>query len=194
MLVLTPTFAHAGSRSADMATSSLSNRATDFVSVNTTVDAMMWARDEVDLVVLAGTSSPTVQFWDGAETVANGVINGGTGDWLNLETNWTNASGTANSSWLNDVAVFAAKPGLVTIPEPISFTGMKFMTDGYQIDTTIDGSLQLIGSPTITTDLFVTAKIGAPLTGGGGITKMGSGTLILSGLKCPTTGPTTVNG
>lgn len=40
--------------------------------------------------VVVGTS---VLFWDGAQTVANNVVNGGSGDWNTTATNWTNASG-----------------------------------------------------------------------------------------------------
>jgi autotransporter-associated beta strand protein len=148
--------------------------------------------NEVDLLVLAGTGAPAVQFWDGPNIAANGVIDGGTGNWGNFTTNWTNASGAANSSWLDGVSVFAGNAGTVSVAEPIYFAGMEFMTNGYQINATTFGSLQLIGSPTITTDMNVTATIGAPLGGVGGITKMGSGTLILSGLNAYT-GPTTVN-
>src|SRR5439155_15389763 len=57
----------------------------------------------------------------------------------------------------------------------------EFMTSGYQIDAAGEGSLQLIGSPTITTEDGVTATINATLAGAGGITKEGVGTLVLSG-------------
>jgi outer membrane autotransporter protein len=137
--------------------------------------------NEVDLLVLAGTGAPAVQFWDGPNIVANGVIDGGTGNWDNFTTNWTDAAGAANSSWLNGMAVFAGNFGTVTVTDSIFFTGLEFMTDGYHIDAGVEGSLNLIGSPTITTDLDVTATISAPLYGDGGITKEGAGTLVLSG-------------
>jgi outer membrane autotransporter protein len=137
--------------------------------------------NEVDLLVLAGPFPPSVQFWDGPNTTPNGVIDGGTGDWDNFRTNWTDASGNNNSSWLNGMAVFAGTAGIVTVTQPIFFAGMEFMTDGYQIDQGAEGSLNLIGSPTITTDAGVTATINATLNGAGGITKEGPGTLILSG-------------
>jgi outer membrane autotransporter protein len=136
---------------------------------------------EVDLLVLAGPLPSSVQFWDGPNTTPNGVIDGGTGNWDNFTTNWTDASGNNNSSWLNGVAVFAGTAGTVTVTQPIFFAGLEFMTNGYQIDQGVEGSLNLIGSPIITTDAGVTATINATLAGAGGITKEGVGTLILNG-------------
>jgi outer membrane autotransporter protein len=136
---------------------------------------------EVDLLVLAGLLPPSVQFWDGPHTTPNGVIDGGTGNWNNFTTNWTDASGNANSSWLNGVAVFAGTAGTVTVTQPIFFAGLEFMTSGYQINQGAEGSLNLIDSPIITTDAGVTATINAPLAGEGGITKDGAGTLVLNG-------------
>jgi outer membrane autotransporter protein len=137
--------------------------------------------NEVDVLVLAGPLPASVQFWDGTDTEGNGIIDGGTGEWDNFTTNWTDASGDTNSSWLNGVAVFAGTAGTVTVTAPIFFAGMEFMTDGYQIDQGGEGSLNLIGSPIITTDAGVTATINAPLAGEGGISKEGVGTLILGG-------------
>jgi outer membrane autotransporter protein len=137
--------------------------------------------NEVDLLVLAGPLSASVQFWDGPNTRSNGVIDGGTGEWNNFTTNWTDETGNNNSSWQNGVAVFAGTAGTVTVTQPIFFTGMEFMTNGYQIDQGAEGSLNLIGSPTITTESGVTATINAVLAGAGGITKEGVGTLILNG-------------
>jgi outer membrane autotransporter protein len=148
--------------------------------------------NEVDLLVLAGPLAPSVQFWDGLNIEGNGVIDGGTGSWDNFTTNWTDASGNNNSSWMNGVAVFAGTAGTVTVTQPIFFTGMEFMTSGYQIDQGVEGSLNLIGWLTITTDPNVTATINATLEGAGGITKEGVGTLILSGANTYL-GITTIN-
>ena len=79
--------------------------------------------NEVDLLVLTGPLVPSVQFWDGPNTVSNGVIDGGTGEWDNFTTNWTDASGNTNSSSLNGVAVFAGTAGTVTVTQPIFFAG-----------------------------------------------------------------------
>jgi autotransporter-associated beta strand protein len=136
--------------------------------------------NEVVLLVLAGLRPPLVQLWDGPNRVPN-VTEGGSGNWDNFTTNWTNASGNNNSSWRNGVAVFAATAGTVTVTQPIFFAGLEFMTDGYQIDQGVRGSLNLIGSPTIRTESGVTATINATLAGAGGISKEGVGTLILNG-------------
>jgi fibronectin-binding autotransporter adhesin len=149
--------------------------------------------NEVDLLVLAGPSPPPVQFWDGPHTTPNGVINGGTGNWDNFTTNWTDSSGNTNSSWQNGMAVFAGSFGIVTVTQPIFFTGMEFMTNGYQIDQGAEGSLNLIGSPVIDTAFDnVTATINATINGEGGITKTGPGTLILNA-ENTYTGITTIN-
>ena len=151
----------------------------DFSASNFTV--ITGFPNEVDLLVLAGPLPLSVQFWDGPNIRSNGVIDGGTGNWDNFTTNWTNASGNTNSSWRNGVAVFAGTAGTVTVTQPIFFAGLEFMTDGYQIDQGVRGSLNLIGSPFITTESDVTATINATLAGAGGITKEGVGTLILNG-------------
>jgi outer membrane autotransporter protein len=149
--------------------------------------------NEVDLLVLAGPLPASVQFWDGMDTEGNGIIDGGTGEWNNFTTNWTDASGDTNSSWQNGTAVFAGTAGTVTVTEPIFFAGLTFMTDGYQIDQGVEGSLNLIGSPVIDTAFAdVTATINATLNGEGGITKEGPGTLILTAENAYL-GTTTIN-
>src|SRR4029077_15142626 len=114
--------------------------------------------NEVDLLVLGGP----LQFWDGPNTTPNGVIDGGTGNWDNFTTNWADQNGNNNSSWQNGTAVFAGTAGIVTVTQPIFFARMEFMTTGYRIDQGVEGSLNLIGSPTIDTAFAdVTATINA---------------------------------
>jgi outer membrane autotransporter protein len=144
---------------------------------------------QVNLLVLAGPVSIT-QFWDGSNTVANGAIDGGSGNWDNFTTNWTNSIGTANSSWQNGTAIFSGSAGTVTLTDQIFFAGMVFMTDGYLIDAAGANSLNLVASPTITVADNVRATIDAPLNGAGGISKEGSGTLVLTGVNTYTGGTT----
>ena len=59
----------------------------------------------------------------------------------------TDQNGNNNSSWQNGMAVFGGTPGIVTVTQSIFFAGMEFMTDGYRIDQGVEGSLNLIGSP-----------------------------------------------
>src|SRR5204862_2293198 len=104
-------------------------------------------------------------FWDGAGQIPN-VVEGGNGLWSNATSeaaNWcTNDTGQVNIPWIDgSVAVFQGTAGTVTVTDTIVFGGMIFHTDGYQIvsDGAIDSILQLMGSPTITTDPGVTATI-----------------------------------
>src|SRR6185436_3057660 len=52
---------------------------------------------QVNLIVSAGGFG--LQFWDGAGTVGNGAIDGGTAIWNNAATNWTAADGAVNAPW-----------------------------------------------------------------------------------------------
>src|SRR4030095_14778885 len=67
---------------------------------------------------------------------------------------------------------------------------MVFMTDGYQIDASGGNSLNLVDSPTITVADSVRATIDAPINGAGGISKEGSGTLVLTGANTYSGGTT----
>jgi autotransporter-associated beta strand protein len=136
---------------------------------------------------LAQAQGPSELFWDGPGEIPS-MVEGGNGFWSNATSelaNWcTDDTGQVNIPWIDgSVAVFQGTAGTVTVTDTIIFGGMKFHTDGYQIvsDGAIDSILQLMGSPTITTDAGVTATIDATLAGAGGITKEGLGTLILSG-------------
>ena len=51
------------------------------------------------------------QYWDGAGTVGNGSIGGGTGTWNGTTTNWTDSGGATNAKWQNGMAVFNAPGG-----------------------------------------------------------------------------------
>lgn len=136
---------------------------------------------------------PEIQFWDGAGTTANGAIGGGSGSWTSGRTNWTNADGTANDSWGGRFAVFQGAAGTVTVDGAINVTGMQFMTDGYVIAAGT-GSLSFTEAQTnVRVDPGVTATIGAGIGGSGGINKLDTGTLILSGVNSYA-GATTVAG
>ncbi|MBB4837361.1 autotransporter-associated beta strand protein [Sphingomonas kyeonggiensis] len=136
---------------------------------------------------------PEIQFWDGAGTSANGAIGGGSGSWSSARTNWTNANGAANDSWGGRFAVFQGAAGTVTVDGAISVTGMQFMTDGYVIAAGT-GSLSLADAQTnIRVDPGVVATISAGIGGSGGINKLDTGTLILSGANSYA-GATTVAG
>ena len=142
-----------------------------------------------------------VQFWDGADAIGNGTVNGGAGMWSAAGTNWTGAPGSAdfNDQWRGSVAVFAGTGGLVKVSGPVGFEGIQFASDGYKIegdDLTLSGdSENNTAASFVTVNGGAIAEIASALTGGAGIglDKFGSGTLILSGANTYT-GATTIKG
>lgn len=133
---------------------------------------------EVNLVV-GGTSGGPTQFWDGNNTTANALIDGGSGAWTTDPTNWTDLDGNFNRAWGGQFAVFQGTAGTVTVEGTVDFIGMQFRTDGYKIvgDTLHTGEADTL----IRVDAGVTAEIAAQVTGDGGLTKDDGGTLVLSG-------------
>ncbi len=131
----------------------------------------------------SGTGVPLVQFWDGADGAPDGVVDGGSGSWTNGANNWTRANGTANDAWNNNFAVFQGAAGIVTVDDAIAFTGMQFITGGYDIAAG-SGALTISGAAaSIRVDPGITADISAVIAGAGGLNKLDSGTLVLSGVN-----------
>ncbi len=129
----------------------------------------------------SGSGVPLVQFWDGVDTNPDGVIDGGSGSWTLAGNNWTRTNGTANDAWNSNFAVFQGAAGTVTVDDVIDFTGMQFVTNGYEIAGGT-GSLTISGaSATIRVDPGATADISAAIGGAGGLNKLDTGTLVLSG-------------
>ena len=145
---------------------------------------------EVDLVVSLGTA----QYWDGTGAVNDGVIGGGSGNWNTSANNWTNASGTVNSTWQNGTAFFAGTGGTVTLAAAISAQGLIFSATGYSITGT-SAALNLSGStPTINvTNPGDSATISAKLTGTSGLRATGAGTLILANASNSYSGGTSIS-
>jgi autotransporter-associated beta strand protein len=124
---------------------------------------------------------PDIQFWDGVNTIADGVIAGGNGSWTNGGANWADMNGNANNVWGGKFAVFAGAAGTVTVDADIALQGLQVMTDGYVI---ADGSGRLVindAATNLRVDPGVTATIAESITGTGGLLKNDTGTLILSG-------------
>ena len=136
---------------------------------------------QVNLVVSAA-GAPT-QFWDGSNTVFDHTVHGGTGTWDNFTTNFTDAQVTVNQSWQNGTAVFSAAPGTVTLGDNILFQGMQFTANGYTLTGAGAFALQPTGTALITANPGVTATITAPISGAGGLTKVGLGLLSLTGVN-----------
>ena len=148
-----------------------------------------------DLVVQTGVanqiniqvSAPNVniRYWDGSQTVANGSVDGGTGNWTAVGTNWTNANGTLNQTWAGDFAVFQGTAGTVTVDGTQLFTGLQFMVDGYNLVNGTAGLLTAVngtgGTTAVRVDPGVTATIGTQINGSGILNKLDTGTLVLNG-------------
>jgi autotransporter-associated beta strand protein len=147
---------------------------------------------QINLVVTA--PGAVVQFWDGTQTVGNGVIEGGTGTW-DTGTNWTGADGLVNAQWANDFAVFGGtSAGVVTVVGTQTTGGLQFALDGYQLVAGANGQLQLEGPTTpVRVDAAATAVLDVPLVGAGALQKLEPGTLVLNGVNSYT-GGTQLNG
>ena len=118
--------------------------------------------------------------WDGGDLLTNGA-QGGSGPW-NTTTRWWN--GFTNATWpatgLVSEAVFAATAGTVTLdPAGLIANRLSFNTTGYLLE---NGHLTLNGSsPSIFTSAGVTTAISSAISGSAGLTKTGTGSLVLGG-------------
>ena len=150
--------------------------------------------------LLAGMPVTSFSFWDGANTGANGAVDGGTATWTATGTHWTVADGSANGAF--DPAallIFAGTPGTVTVDDgagAISIrNGMQFAVDGYAVTGDAIGltgaSVIRVGDGTAAGAGY-TATIAAPLTGTGSLEKTDLGTLVLT-VANTYTGGTLVN-
>ncbi len=135
--------------------------------------------------LLVATPGATVQFWDGNQTVGNGVIDGGNGTWgSNGETHWTDVNGMSNQAWVSSFAVFQGTAGTVTVNGAQNTTGMQFAVDGYSLQNGTAGSLNLVngslGNAALRVDPNATATIGVAINGTGILGKYDAGTLVLN--------------
>jgi autotransporter-associated beta strand protein len=142
-------------------------------------DALSYGSGTVSLLVTLGAA----QYWDGAGTANDSVVSGGTGNWNTTSNNWTNASGSVNSTWGGGTAIFGATAGTVTLTSAISAQGLIFNTTGYVLTSTAAAdTLTLAGTAAqiSVTGAGNTATISAPIAGTGSLTANGVGTLILT--------------
>jgi outer membrane autotransporter protein len=151
---------------------------------------------QVNLVVLG--AGQTMQFWDGANTTANGTIDGGAGTWSSFGSNWTDNAGSANAGWGGSVGIFAgAAGGAVSVSGTVSFDTLQFSTNGYVLS---GGTLSIApasgGAGAFNVDNGIVASIASTIVDGSGtaIVKVGGGTLILSGNNSYTGGTTIAGG
>lgn len=173
-------------------TGTLTNNGMGFGTLPGTVDPTQLTlqtslAQQVNVVLSASGSN--VQFWDGAQTVANGSADGGTGVWTAGTTNWTSVDGLTNSDWQNSFAVFAGAAGNVGVQGTQGITGMQFITDGYVLSDAGGGALSANAATTIIrVDPGVTGTIDVAIGGTGTLQKLDTGTLVLSGANTYTGG------
>lgn len=162
-------------------------------AVGTLYNAPSGSPTQVNLAVVG--AGQNLQFWDGADRTGNGTVDGGAGTWNGGNTNWTGAPGEAglNAPWLGSVGIFQGMAGAVTVAGTQDFDTLQFNSSGYVLsgDALRFG---VAGGGTINTAAGVTTTIGSALIDGTGtsLTKVGSGTLLLSGISSYT-GPTQLN-
>jgi autotransporter-associated beta strand protein len=129
----------------------------------------------------------SVLYWDpsGATTA-----NGGTGTWNTTTSEWRSGSPTGTLvAWSNSAdndAYFPASSGTVTLGTGVTAESLTFNASGYSIagsTLTLSG-----GSGQISVPSGDTATISSALAGSSGLTKVGAGTLTLSGTDTYTGG------
>ncbi|MDR2239913.1 MAG: autotransporter domain-containing protein [Zoogloeaceae bacterium] len=179
----------------------LSGNLLDLTAINTTgsTSAFTFQNDNVNTQInLAVGDTNALNYWDGADTVGNGTMDGGAGDWSVSNANWTNAAGSANGVYDQTAKlVFAGSSGAVSVNSNVSFKGVQFFTDGYTVNNG-GGNIVLndatefqVGQGNTTS--AVTATINAVIEGAGGIVKTDLGTLELKGANTYS-GGTAING
>ncbi|WP_461526414.1 beta strand repeat-containing protein [Prosthecobacter sp.] len=139
--------------------------------------------DTVNQAVNLTATAISAQYWDGGDSVADNVVDGGDGIWTNAGTNWTLADGSNNTSWsasVEKIAVFGgAAGGTVQVQDVVAVNGLQFARN-YTLANS-GGQIQITNAATeMRVDTAVTATVAAPVTGTGGINKTGDGTLVFT--------------
>lgn len=154
-------------------------------------------------LVALPSAEAAVYYWD-ADGDASASM-GGAGTWDASSVTWRKDSSTgALSPWANtdaDQSVFGGTAGTITLnadSAPVVANKLTFSVSGYVIAAPSAGTatLNLSGnSPTIeVTTAGHTATISAQLSGSGSLTKIGAGTLELSGANTYSGGTTLSSG
>ncbi|WP_425104884.1 autotransporter-associated beta strand repeat-containing protein [Ancylobacter sp.] len=115
---------------------------------------------------------------------ANGTDFGGSGTWSSSGTTWNELAYDTLVPWNGQIGIFAGTAGTVTVAGSQAFQKLEFVTDGYEIaaDSTPGSGLTFSGGGTIWVEGHdVTTLVQAPISGTGGLEKVGAGTLVLSG-------------
>ncbi len=139
--------------------------------------------DTVNKAVNLVATAISAQYWDGTDTVADNLVDGGNGTWTNADTNWTLADGSNNTSWsasVEKIAIFGgATGGTVQVQDAVAVNGLQFARN-YTLASS-GGQIQITNAATeFRVDTSVTATVAAPVTGAGGLNKTGDGTLVFT--------------
>lgn len=126
----------------------------------------------------------TISYWSSSGTWSGTDSGtGGAGSWDNSLGSWDNTGG--------QTAVFGTTGGTVTAGTVTAKKGITFSATGYTITGGTITLADTSGLNTVTVDTG-TAEIASALTGSGGFTKAGAGTLILSGSNNSLSGGMTI--
>lgn len=152
--------------------------------------AVLLACGPLGMPPLAGISTVSAAdyYWDADGS--SSASTGGTGTWDTTSSLWRSGSATGtllawpNNTGTPDIAFFGGTAGTVTIADATAITagGLTF-TSNYTLNRAGTGSLTLAGasSPVVNVGASGTATISAGIGGSAGLTKTGSGSLMLSG-------------
>jgi autotransporter-associated beta strand protein len=153
--------------------------------------------DSAQIAPTTRTSTPAVapHIWD-PDTVYNNGTTGGSGTWDTVSNSWDDLplapqpltdTPWNNATHANDIAVFGGNPGsgIVTVSVPISVGGFQFDISGYNIQ---GSAITLSAPPGPTIDTGANNATISSVLSGTGFTKLGPGTLTLTGANAYTGG------
>jgi fibronectin-binding autotransporter adhesin len=161
----------------------------------------------VFVALLTGRATAADFYWDAdADATGNmtdGTNLGGTGTWDTSTLNWWDGVAVSDVTWPDsNTAIFIGLPGQVQIPASNirTVTGLRFKTDGFEIagqgatvatfGATAFGAVNAL----LWADPGVVGNVGSKMTGTGGFTVDGGGTIRFSAVvnSSGTTGPVTI--
>jgi uncharacterized repeat protein (TIGR01451 family) len=127
------------------------------------------------------------QHWDGPGPADDGIVQGGSGVWDELNGNWTDATGAENTFWMGDIAVFGGlAAGTVSVSGEIEARTLSFQRSGYLLNRA-PGPVSIIDASTVGLFVFcdsgVTATIDVPIDARRGASRFqafGPGTLVFT--------------
>jgi fibronectin-binding autotransporter adhesin len=134
---------------------------------------------------IAAVATPTsTYYW-----TANGTALGGSGTWNAANATWSSSASPVSPRIWGDgaTAVFQGTGGTVTVGGAVAPLGLTFASDGYSLAGTGP-----VSTATVQVNTGLTATVATRLTGSGGLTLLGGGTLLVSGTTNDYSGITSV--